>query len=450
MKRLLFSVLLILVIIVGCGPNSPLVLRMEPPVQNQPPVAYIDLISPAEVAPGQMVSFSGHGTDRDGKVVGYLWSSNLDGDLSTSASFQTSSLSTGGHIISLKVKDDFEVWSAEVSSSVTVSAGSEPPPPPPPPLVTTLPTIATFEADPEHIPSGTADLSWTVYDATMVVISPDVGVVSEDERFSSGSVTVSPAETTVYTLTAANEIGSVNDSVQVTVGYELRPPPSHEIVGPAAVTDVDIAGDGFFYIHNPCPLTIKWTGTITVNGPCTVTYQWRQHGTGHPSWAYGPTRSIYFPEAGRQTVTHTWIVAYSGYFEAQLITLTPNRMQSPESNVQANCSEQFSVTQVRATGSSASGARHCPCTINFSGEITVSGPGEVHYTWDGSDYYIGSYFPHFPAAGTYPVSLSWTVERSGTYWARLRTVTPNAMTASKQTVTVTCEISRGDSWPIGR
>ncbi|MGB9716140.1 MAG: hypothetical protein ACPL1G_07020, partial [Thermodesulfovibrionales bacterium] len=47
---------------------------------NAPPVAIIDSISPNPALPGQVVTFSGHGTDADGDAItGYNWRSSIDG-----------------------------------------------------------------------------------------------------------------------------------------------------------------------------------------------------------------------------------------------------------------------------------------------------------------------------------------------------------------------------------
>jgi len=88
---------------------------------NQLPTAYIDSISPNPATQGQLVSFSGHGTDVDGSITAYDWRSNIDGELGTSSSIGTSSLSVGTHTIYLKVQDNMGAWSTEDSRSITVN-----------------------------------------------------------------------------------------------------------------------------------------------------------------------------------------------------------------------------------------------------------------------------------------------------------------------------------------
>jgi hypothetical protein len=93
------------------------------PVVDVPPVAYIDSIIPVESSAGELVSFDGHGTDTDGTVVAYRWRSSIDGELSSKASFETSGLSEGEHIIYIKVQDNNGAWSEEAYSNLVVNTG---------------------------------------------------------------------------------------------------------------------------------------------------------------------------------------------------------------------------------------------------------------------------------------------------------------------------------------
>jgi len=93
-----------------------------PPAANQPPTAYIDSIVPSEATQGEEITFTGHGTDADGNVVAWRWTSSIDGEIGTSASFTISTLSPGNHTISFKVQDNSGAWSAEVTAQVTIEA----------------------------------------------------------------------------------------------------------------------------------------------------------------------------------------------------------------------------------------------------------------------------------------------------------------------------------------
>lgn len=80
--------------------------------ENNPPVAYIDSISPNPVVKGELITFEGHGEDPDGDdIVAYEWKSSIDGFLSNERSFSTGKLSAGKHTIFFRVKDSRGAWS---------------------------------------------------------------------------------------------------------------------------------------------------------------------------------------------------------------------------------------------------------------------------------------------------------------------------------------------------
>ncbi len=91
--------------------------------ENTPPTAQIDLIDPNPATEGQEVHFIGSGTDSDGDVVAYKWTSNRDGFLSDLADFTTSGLSVGRHTISFEVQDDDGSWSAPATRKLMIKKG---------------------------------------------------------------------------------------------------------------------------------------------------------------------------------------------------------------------------------------------------------------------------------------------------------------------------------------
>lgn len=79
------------------------------------------------------------------------------------------------------------------------------------------PVINSFSANPSEIFRGeSSTLSWDVSNATSVEIDKGVGKVQ-----SSGSIKVSPTETTTYTLTAKNDDGQTTKECTVTVKLNL-------------------------------------------------------------------------------------------------------------------------------------------------------------------------------------------------------------------------------------
>jgi len=198
MNKLLFPIVIVLAVAIGCLPTIP--------AYNQPPIAYIDVASPSNATLGETVSFTGHGVDPDGSIAAYNWRSSLDGDLSTSASFTTSSLSQGTHTIWFKVQDDKGDWSNEILTTVIVV-----------PVGGGQPVVDSFYASPGQIvPGGSATLSWNVSGAATVTIAPGIGDVSL-----SGTRVILPTKTTTYTLTAANLLGTVTATAQVVVAEAL-------------------------------------------------------------------------------------------------------------------------------------------------------------------------------------------------------------------------------------
>ncbi len=249
MKRLLFSVLMILLMTAGC------VVRLAQ-VPAQPPTAYIDSISPSNAPTGQSVTFTGHGTDPDGTVVGYKWRSSINGDVGTMASFQTSALSPGVHSITLSVQDNNGNWSPEVSSSLTITGGTA-----------AVPVVNTFNASPGNISSGgSSTLSWDVSGASTVTIDQGIGTVSL-----SGTRVVSPGTSTIYTLTATNASGSAPATAQVIVEETIPipiPTPSEEAKPDLVVLDITRSGSTISYnIQNQGTATASaTTSVLTIDG----------------------------------------------------------------------------------------------------------------------------------------------------------------------------------------
>jgi hypothetical protein len=79
------------------------------------------------------------------------------------------------------------------------------------------PIISSFTADSTNITEGvSATLSWTVTDASTVTIDQGIGSVAL-----TGSISVSPIETTTYTLTATNSTDSSTSTVSIIVEKAL-------------------------------------------------------------------------------------------------------------------------------------------------------------------------------------------------------------------------------------
>ncbi len=171
------------------------------PGSNQPPLAYIDSISPPVVEAGNPVAFSGHGSDVDGTIAGYEWRSSLEGIISTVPVFNTSALSLGQHTIIFRVLDNEGQWSPEASATLNIGVS------------VAKPLIEYFSLSQSSIVrNGSTELSWRVNNASSVLIDNGIGQVEP-----TGSRVVLPLSSTVYKLTASNAGGSVSAEVSVQV-----------------------------------------------------------------------------------------------------------------------------------------------------------------------------------------------------------------------------------------
>ncbi len=123
------------------------------PVVNTPPVAQISTpIDASSVMEGTQVAFAGTATDaEDGSLSGVnlVWSSSLDGQIATGASFSTSSLTVGIHLISLTATDSLGATDTEQVTLTVNDAGGP-----------SYDIVVTSEAD-----SGAGTLRQAVSDA---------------------------------------------------------------------------------------------------------------------------------------------------------------------------------------------------------------------------------------------------------------------------------------------
>ena len=158
--------------------------------------------------------------------------------------------------------------SIQATASITVN------PLPAPPTV-------TFTASPNTLVAGSAStLSWNATSATTVTIDHGIGLVPP-----SGSQSVNPTTTTIYTLTAANSSGSTVNSATVTV---VPSPPGGTITSQivAAADDVNEV--------NGTLTTDSWLG----NGGSTTT-------------SYAGLRFVNLPVPPGSTITSAHLQVYS-------------------------------------------------------------------------------------------------------------------------------------------
>jgi hypothetical protein len=112
----------------------------------------------------------------------------------------------------------------------------------PPPSTTELPVIVSFEIDPPKITTTESTMAtWEVTGADMVSIDHDIGEVAH-----TGSLSLSPLQSTEYRLTASNDAGSTTRTALVTVIYN---PNAKEI----ALGSADVYEDRFEFRTETTP-----------------------------------------------------------------------------------------------------------------------------------------------------------------------------------------------------
>ncbi len=125
--------------------------------------------------------------------------------------------------------------------------------------------ILRFEASPTNITAGeVSNLSWSTENAEQVTISPEVGTVAAN-----GSRTVSPTQTTTYTLTATRAGQSVSASVVVRLEAGQVPRILRFSASPVDI----LAGEQStlsWQVENATDVSISSIGAVQPSGTSTV------------------------------------------------------------------------------------------------------------------------------------------------------------------------------------
>lgn len=129
--------------------------------------------------------------------------------------------------------------------------------------VNPAPTIQVFSADRTIINDGeSVTLSWQTRYATGWSIAPAPGDVSGLSPDGAGSVTVAPARSTTYTLTAGNAFGSADANVEVVVAVVATHPVISEFMADneSVLTDGDGDHSDWIEVFNPTGASIDLAG----------------------------------------------------------------------------------------------------------------------------------------------------------------------------------------------
>jgi hypothetical protein len=170
--------------------------------------------------------------------------------------------------------------------------------------------IREFSSNPPAINSGgTSTLLWNVTGANSVSIDQGIGMVDV-----AGTRIVSPAISTVYTISATNASGTVTRSSLTTVNpaYYLYPG-SFAVTSAIANTEPSIS-NGCFNLY----------ANVTANGAGTATYIWESTDGG----GYSYTWNVTFPSAGTQKITLPVDMSALPSGPYRIHVLTPNDIAS--------------------------------------------------------------------------------------------------------------------------
>jgi len=366
-------------------------------VGSSPPVA--------DAGPNQVgitagvVTLNGcNSTDPLGLPITYLWQQTTGPVVALSSTTTCNptftAISGMSYSFRLTVRNS-EGLSASASTTVSTSSPS-------------LVRIVQFSAVPASVQPGQATtLAWVIDNATSATITPGPGSV--DPR--TGSVSVSPTQTTTYTLSATGASGTINSSVTVTVG--TAPAGNPQIIR---------------YEANPVSIssgqqaTLSWTttggstasisgvGTVPLNGSTTV------------SPTTTTTYTLTVTSADNKTVTAPVQVVVTQGQVPQVVTFVANPPTIDAGQSTKICWQVTGSTNISITPGVGSNLNANDCATvapiqtttytltatNASGQIQANvtvNVGQVRITSFTSD-------PVTSLAAGAPVTLSWTTQNA--------------------------------------
>jgi len=198
MKKILFIFVLMSLLGAGCILTPPTPKEAASPESTEPVVKYFT-VTPSSINTGASATLqwdtTGATTIFIEPAIGYV---SLSGSQVVSPTNSTSYVLTASNV------------NSTVTSSATINVN---PYPQPPPSSGSLTKVNFFDINPPIInPGSSTTIKWDISGADTVFINQGVGDVSP-----SGTMTISPSASTIYTITAKNLYGSVTSSATVIV-----------------------------------------------------------------------------------------------------------------------------------------------------------------------------------------------------------------------------------------
>ncbi len=269
--------------------------------------------------------------------------------------------------------------------------------------------IVQFTALPATVqPGQPSTLSWVIDNATSATITPGIGSV--DPR--TGSVSVTPLQTTTYTLSATGPSGTINSTVTVTVS------------GAATTGNPQIIR----YEANPLTIrsgqqsTLSWTttgaSTVSISGVGNVPL----NGSTPVSPTTTTTYTLTAASADGQTVTSPITITVTAGEVPQIVTFVANPPTIDSGQTSKLCWQVSNATNISITPGVGSNLNANDCAdvrptqtttytltaTNPSGQIQANvtvNVGQVRITSFTSD-------PLTSLAAGAPVTLKWTTENA--------------------------------------
>jgi hypothetical protein len=350
------------------------------------------------------------------------------------------------------------------------------------------PVISSFNASPSSISAGqSSTLNWNVSGATTVSIDQGIGNVAL-----TGTRSVAPSATTVYTLTASSSAGSATATTQVIVSGAPSstglPVINSFIASPSSIT-VGGSTSLSWNVSNATSITIDHgvgavgsSGNTIVLPSTTTTYTLTATNAAGsiPATAlvlvsgasYGGLPVINFFTASPPVISGSgstflrWDVSNaasvsidngigpvssSGTLLVSLSSSTNFTLMATNAygSVYLTISvlvsggapppPSFAVTSVTATTSPPSHTGGCPFEFTFSAIITVNGPGTVTYKWERDDHASAPVESvTFVSAGSQMVTTTWYLGGTGSGWERVHILTPNDTVSNEAVYILNC------------
>ena len=245
------------------------------------------------------------------------------------------------------------------------------------------PPTASLAADPETILLGaSATLTWNTTGAESVSIDPGIGTVDAN-----GSVSVSPADTTTYTITASGPGGTTTDTATIKVIWPptvtISADPDSILLGESATLSWSSTNADSCTIE-PGIGVVATSGSMTVSPTATTTYTITATGSGGTATAQATVTVTYPAPSVSLSADPATIVAGESTTLAWSSTNADSAQITPDiGTVQTSGSVSVSPTDtttytITVTGPGGTAAFNVTVTVLHLPTVTISvSPGSI-------------------------------------------------------------------------